>query len=78
MWPIDGTLTSTTLTPRQSEPGSNDKEGILHILHSHRIGVSPSDGLELNLGHSSGDGGGHLPLAKIQSVYFTAPADWFC
>ena len=33
-------LTSTT-NPSQSEPGSNDSEGLFHILESSKTGVSP-------------------------------------
>ena len=50
------TLTGST-TLRQSEPGSNGNEGILHILQSSRTGVSPLDGLVSYPGHS-------LPLCK--------------
>ena len=35
----------------------------------------PSDGLVSYLGHSLGDVGSY-PLAEVQSVYSTAPADW--
>ena len=39
---IDGTLTSST-TPHQSEPESNDNEGVLYIPQSSKTGNSPSD-----------------------------------
>ena len=41
IWPIDGTLTSTT-TQDQSGPGSNGNERVLYITQSSRIGASPS------------------------------------
>ena len=37
-----GPLTGTT-TLSQIEPGSNDNEGVLHILQSSRTGASTSD-----------------------------------
>ena len=38
--PIDGTLTGTT-TPKQSGPGCNGNEGVLHISQDSRTGTSP-------------------------------------
>ena len=38
IWPINGTLTGTN-TLCQSGPGSNGKEGVLHIPQSFRIGA---------------------------------------
>ena len=43
IWPIDKTLSDAT-TPVESEPGSNDNEGVLRIPQSPSItGASPSD-----------------------------------
>ena len=36
------TLTGTT-APGQSEPGSNDNQGVLHNPQSSKTGASPSD-----------------------------------
>ena len=38
IWPIDKTLLDAT-TPGQSEPGSNDNEGVLHISQSSKTGL---------------------------------------
>ena len=63
---------ATTLS--QSGPGSDGNKGILCILQSSSItGTSPSDWLMLYTGHSLGES---YPYTEIQSVYFTAPADW--
>ena len=41
IWPIDRTLSSTT-SPGQSGPGSEDNEGVFHVPQSSRIiGASP-------------------------------------
>ena len=50
VWSIDGILTSTT-TLSQSESGSNDNEGVLHIPQSSKIEASPSDDLVSYPGH---------------------------
>ena len=42
MKPINGTQTGTT-TSGQSEPWSNDNEGVLHIPQISRTGTSPLD-----------------------------------
>ena len=43
LWPIDRILLGAT-TPGQSEPGSDDNEGVLRIPQSSSIsGASPSD-----------------------------------
>ena len=42
-WPIDRTLTST-ITPGQSEPGSNGNKGVFNTLQVSRTGASPSNG----------------------------------
>ena len=39
IWSIIGILT----TPSQSEPGSNDNEGVFQILQMSRTGASPLD-----------------------------------
>ena len=41
IWPIDWTLTGTTILG-QSRPGSNGNIRVLHILQSSRTGASPS------------------------------------
>ena len=54
IWPIDGTSSGTT-TPSESEPRSNDYEGVLHIPQSSSIiGATRSDGLASYSGHSLG------------------------
>ena len=68
------TLSGTT-TLSQSEPGSNGKEQVLHILQSSKTGASPSDYFESYLGHSLGVGVVSYPFAEMQSVYSTAPTD---
>ena len=71
--PIDRTLSGAT-TLGQSEPGSDGNEEVLHIPQSSSItGASLSDCLVLHPGHSLGE---FYSSAEIQSVYFTAPADW--
>ena len=42
IWPLDGTLTSTT-TVGHSEPESHGNEGVLHTPQISRTGVSSSD-----------------------------------
>ena len=50
--PIDWTLSGAT-APSQSEPGSNNNEGVLHIPQSSSItGASPSGSLVSYPGHS--------------------------
>ena len=72
IWSIDRTL-SGALLPVQSEPGSDDNEGVLHISQSSSItGTSLSNYLVSYLGHSLGR---PYPSAEMQSVYSTAPAD---
>ena len=46
IWPIDGTLMSTT-TPGYSGPGSNGNGGVFHILQSSGIGASPADAFSI-------------------------------
>ena len=70
-------IRSSATTLSQSELGSDDNEEVLHIPQSPSItGASPSDCLMPYPGYS-------LPqnIAKMQSVYSTAPANWaayFC
>ena len=73
IWPINETLSGAT-TRGQSEPGSNDNEGVLHILQSSRTEPSLSDCLMSYPGYSLE--GVSYPSAEMQSVYSTAPADW--
>ena len=61
--------------PGQSGPWSNGNEEVLLIPQSPSItGTSPSDCLVSYLGHLLGSGS--YPSAEVQSMYFTAPADW--
>ena len=58
-----------------SELGSNGYEGVLRNPQIFNItGTSPSDCLVSYTGHLLGVGS--YPSAEMQSVYFTAPADW--
>ena len=60
--------------PGQSGPGSDDNNGVLRIPQSFSItGASPSDCLVSYPGHLLGES---YPSAEVQSVYFTAPAEW--
>ena len=73
IWPIDKVLSGAT-TPSQSRAGNDGNEGVLHIPPNSSITeTSPSDCLVSYLGHSLE---GSYSSAKVQSVYFTAPADW--
>ena len=70
--PYIRTLSGAT-TPGQSEPRSNDNEGVLHIPHSSSItGASPSNCFMSYPGHSLGES---YPSAEVQSVNSTAPAN---
>ena len=64
-------LFSTTLN--QSGPGFNGSEGVLHIPQSSKTAALQSDYLVSKSGHSLGDS---YPSIGMQSVSFTAPADW--
>ena len=76
IWPIDMTL-SGSITLGHSELGSNGIEGVFRISQSSSItGTSPPDCLVSYPGHSLNWGGAY-PFAEVQSVYPTAPADWF-
>ncbi len=71
IWPIDRTLSGTTILD-QSRPGSDGNKEVLSILQSSSIsGASPSNCLVLYPGHSLGES---YPIAEMQSVYSTAPA----
>ena len=60
----------------QSEPGSNDTEGALHIPQSSSINeTSSSDYLCLIQNTCSAGLGGSYLSAEIQSVYSITPAD---
>ena len=73
-WPIDRVLSGAT-TVGQSGPGTDGNEGVLHIPQSSSItGNSPSDCLVSYAGHLLEERS--YPTAAVQSVYFTAPADW--
>ena len=71
IWPIDKTL-SSTITPDQSGPESDGSEGVLRIPQNSSItGASPLNGL---MSYQDIRWGSY-PYTKMQSVYFTAPAD---
>ena len=71
IWLIDRTLSGST-TPRQSEPESDDNEGVHHILQSSSIiGNLPSDCLVSYLGHWLG--GVSFSSAEMHFVY---SANW--
>ena len=53
-------------------PGSDDNEGVLHILHSSSTGTSQ---LDCFVSHSGHLGGGYSSRG-MQSVYSTTQADW--
>ena len=73
IWPIDRTLSGAT-TPGQSRPGSDSNEGVLHIPQIFSITeASLSDCLVSYQGHSLLES---YLSAEMQSVYFTAPANW--
>ena len=72
--PKIGPLSGTT-TPGQSGPGSNGNEGVLHIPQSSGITrTSPSNCLVPYPGHLLGVGS--YSSSELQSVYFSAPANW--
>ena len=73
IWPIERTLSGAT-TPSQSELGSDDNKGVLHIHQNSRItGASPSDCLESYPGYLLRES---YLSAEMQSVNSLAPADW--
>ena len=75
IWPKDRTLSDAT-SLGQSGPVSNGTEGVVHIPQSSSItGASPSDCLELYLGHSL-VGRESYSSADIQLVFSTAQAIW--
>ena len=73
IWPIDGTLSSTT-TPSQSEPESNGNEGVISFLQSYKTEASRLDGLVSYPVHSHW--WASYPSAEMQSANSTVPADW--
>ena len=73
IWHIVRTLSGVT-TLGQNVSGSDDNEEVLRIPQSSSItGTSPSDYLVSYPGHSLK---GSYPIAEVQLVYSTAPADW--
>ena len=75
IWYIDRTLLGAA-TPGQSGPGGDGNERVLRITQSSSItGAWTPDWLMLYPGHLF-KLGEFYPSAEIQSVYFTAPADW--
>ena len=52
-------------------PVSNGNEEVLYVPQSCRTGASPSDALVSYPGHLS------YPSAEMQTVYSTAPTEWF-
>ena len=73
IWPIDRALSGVT-TPDLSEPGSDGKEELLHILQSSRIADASSSDCLMSYPRQSLEES--YPSAEIQSMYTTAPADW--
>ena len=65
--PIDSTLSDAT-TQGESRPGSNGYEEALYILQSPKTGTLDW--------YRTFIGGGFYLSVEMQSVYFTAPADW--
>ena len=66
------TLSGATTTG-QIEPGTNKKEGLLHILQRSKTGTSPSECLMSYANRPSGE---FYPSTEMQPVYPTALADW--
>ena len=69
IWLLDRTLSCVT-TPSQRRPGSDDNEGVLHILQISTAGALPSDCLMSCLGHLLV---GSYTSAEMQLVYSIAP-----
>ena len=68
IWPIDGTLTSTT-TLGQRESGSNGSKTVFHISKSSRTGTWSLDSFASCPEHSLG-GGSLTPLQRCnQCIY---------
>ena len=71
IWPIDRALSGAT-TPGQSEPGSDDNEGVLRIPQSSNItGPWPSEFL---VSYQDTHREEFYPSAEIQSVFSAAPS----
>ena len=62
----------STVTPSQSEPGSNGNE-LFHITQSTRTVASPSNGLVLYPGHLLGRS---YSSVEIQPAYSTSQLIW--
>ena len=71
MWPTDRILSGAT-TPCQSGPGSNGNEAVLCISQSSSI-TRHQICLLSYVGHSLGKS---YLSTNMQSVYYTALADW--
>ena len=65
IWPIDMTLTDTTIIG-QSEPGINGSEELLNIFQSSRVGISSSD---VYPGHLLGRGSYSLCRNAVGEFY---------
>ena len=75
IWSIDRTLSGAT-TPEQSGPGSDGKEGVLHIPQNSSImGALPLDYSVSYAGHSLWGWGSYLST-EVQSVYSMGQANW--
>ena len=72
IYSTDNALSDAT-TLVQSGPGSNGNEGVLCIPQSSKTGDSLSDGSMSYAAHSMNES---YPSAAMQSLYYTAPADW--
>ena len=63
-----------TTNPDQSGPGSDCKEGALHILQNFSAGSTPSDSFVSSSGYKLEMRS--YPFAEMLSVCSTAAADW--
>ena len=71
--PIDGALSGAT-TPGQSGPGSDGNESVLSIPQS--LSITRASPLDCLMSYPVDSLGRSYPSVEMQSVYFTAPADW--
>ena len=73
IWPLDRTLTGTTI-PCQSVLGRNNNEGGLNIFQRSRTGASLSDAVYCH-NQDSRRVGASYSSAEMQSAYSTFPGD---
>ena len=72
---MDRVLSGAT-TLGQSWPGSNDNEGVLRIPQKPQHYWNLTIRLFSVIYRTLIGGGRSYPVAEVQSVYSTAPADW--